>query len=159
MNSDRKRTHSNRFHYDYSQEGAFFVTLYVEDSIPALGQVTGQEVQLSASGEIAAAAWVNIPARFPQVELDEWIVMPDCLHGIILTMDAPTPNLLDSIIRAFKVETTAQANALNQMPGHRLWLESDYRHVIRSENALNALRYHIQTSPARWFSDGEINRI
>ncbi len=41
-------------------------------------------MQLSASGRVAAAQWQQLPDRFPALELGEWIVMPNHIHGILV---------------------------------------------------------------------------
>ena len=70
--------------YDYAQEGVYFVTVCIQDRACLFGAVADGEMQLNNSGQIAKAAWDDMPARFPSVRLDAFIVMPNHVHGIIM---------------------------------------------------------------------------
>ena len=83
MDTERRRSIRLRG-YDYSQPGAYFVTICARDSQCVLGEVTGDRVALSALGLLSHALWEQIPDHFPNVTLDEWIVMPNHVHGILL---------------------------------------------------------------------------
>ena len=77
MGPIRTRRHSIRLKgYDYACAGAYFVTLCTQD------RVLFFDNELMRA--IAERSWVNIPVHFPMVELDEWVVMPNHLHGIIV---------------------------------------------------------------------------
>lgn len=83
--------------YDYTRAGAYFVTLCTWNRECLFGEVAGGEMVLSRFGQIAAQKWQEIPRHFPNTALDEWVVMPNHLHGIvwILEDDAPTSNRRD----------------------------------------------------------------
>ena len=70
--------------YDYAQEGVYFVTVCTQDRACLFGAVADGEMQLNNSGQIAKTAWDDLPARFPSVRLDAFIVMPNHVHGIIM---------------------------------------------------------------------------
>ena len=76
-------------HYDYARAGAYFVTLCTGDHRCLFGRIEGEEMRLTRPGEIANECWRAIPTHFPQAALDEFIVMPNHVHGIIWIMDAP----------------------------------------------------------------------
>jgi putative transposase len=69
--------------YDYSQSGAYFVTICTFQRQHLFGAVNNGEMQLNVTGQIVSAIWQKIPQHFPSVEIDEVILMPDHLHGII----------------------------------------------------------------------------
>ena len=69
--------------YDYSQPGAYFVTILVKDRQCILGKVLGEAVYLSVEGKIVERIWKQIPQHHENVELDEFVIMPNHLHGII----------------------------------------------------------------------------
>lgn len=73
--------------YDYTRDGAYFVTLCVRDRTCLFGEVVNGEVRLSAAGRIVAEAWTWLAAQYPYVALDAWVVMPNHLHGIIVMGD------------------------------------------------------------------------
>ena len=70
-------------HYDYSQTGAYFVTICTRDRMCLLGDVVDGEMRLNDVGRAAHEAWERIPAHFATVETDAWIVMPNHVHGVI----------------------------------------------------------------------------
>ncbi len=71
--------------YDYSQPGAYFVTLVTHDRVSLLGDVVDGEMKLSLIGNAVNDAWLWLPSQFPHVELDEFVVMPNHLHGELYT--------------------------------------------------------------------------
>jgi hypothetical protein len=70
--------------YDYSESGAYFLTLCVRDMKPLFGRVAEGKMGLSPTGLVVQECWLEIPRHFRQVELDEFVVMPNHLHGILL---------------------------------------------------------------------------
>ena len=70
--------------YDYSQAGAYFVTIVTQDRVCLFGDVVGDTMQLNGAGRMARAAWEGLPRRFPGVGLDTFVVMPNHVHGIIV---------------------------------------------------------------------------
>lgn len=69
--------------YDYRQAGAYFVAVCVQGRACALGVVMGDNVLLTESGRIAKECWYTIPTHFDSVTLDEFIIMPNHVHGIL----------------------------------------------------------------------------
>ena len=70
--------------YDYTQQGAYFVTVCTEGRRRLFGAVVNGRMALNDAGRVVAACWRDIPNHFPHVALDEWVVMPDHVHGIIV---------------------------------------------------------------------------
>ncbi len=69
--------------YDYSQPGEYFVTLCVEDMKTLFGRVLDGRMELNALGEIADQEWRQSSTIRHELELDDWVVMPNHLHGIV----------------------------------------------------------------------------
>jgi REP element-mobilizing transposase RayT len=74
--------------YDYRQAGAYFVTLCVQNRECLLGEIADEAMVLSRSGEIVSQAWAWLAEQYPYVALDEWVVMPNHLHGIMVILDS-----------------------------------------------------------------------
>jgi len=68
--------------YDYSRAGAYFVTICTQARLCLFGDVVDAEMRLNAAGRMVDRQWRDLPHRFPFVELDEYVVMPNHLHGI-----------------------------------------------------------------------------
>jgi putative transposase len=68
--------------YDYSQPGMYFITICVKGKACLLGEMSGSEMQRNQLGDIVKTCWHEIPAPYPTVNLDAFIVMPNHIHGI-----------------------------------------------------------------------------
>ncbi|MDO9301634.1 MAG: hypothetical protein Q7T89_09635 [Anaerolineales bacterium] len=73
--------------YDYSQAGAYFVTICVHQRECLLGDVVNGKMQLSQFGKIVSYAWLDLPKHYPHVILDEFCIMPNHVHFIIVLID------------------------------------------------------------------------
>jgi REP element-mobilizing transposase RayT len=165
--------------YDYSSPGAYFVTLCVNRRKCTLGRIAVNEIRLSSIGRNVKQYWEGIPDHFPQVLLDEFIVMPNHMHGIIIITDTPcrgtacrapttdkfgkpTRGSLSTIIRSFKSTVTKHVNkqkskgmARRSHAENSFWQRNYYEHVVRGENDLNRIRQYILNNPFCWKDDEE----
>ncbi|HTE83554.1 MAG TPA: hypothetical protein VK821_02380 [Dehalococcoidia bacterium] len=74
--------------HDYAQSGADFVTICTEHRDCLFGEVVDGAMRLNPYGEATAACWHSIPDHFPGVELDEFVIMPNHIHGVVLIAPA-----------------------------------------------------------------------
>lgn len=70
--------------YGYTQPGSYFVTMVTHRRAPLFGEIAGGKMRLNDWGKIAAECWLAIPDHYDHVGLDEFTVMPNHIHGIIL---------------------------------------------------------------------------
>ncbi|MGB8212621.1 MAG: hypothetical protein WCE68_03580, partial [Anaerolineales bacterium] len=73
--------------YDYSRSGAYYVTIVTHGRECLFGQVVHAEMQLNPFGLIVQRAWFALPDHYPQVALDEFVIMPNHVHAVILLND------------------------------------------------------------------------
>jgi putative transposase len=73
--------------YDYTQCGAYFVTICTQGHVCLFGDVVDGKVVLNPFGRVVATYWERIPRHFPRVQLGSWVVMPNHIHGIIIITD------------------------------------------------------------------------
>jgi len=73
--------------YDYTSPGAYFITICSYQRQCLFGAIVDDEMQMSKIGEIAKSCWRAIPDYFAKVQLGEFVVMPNHLHGIIFITD------------------------------------------------------------------------
>jgi REP element-mobilizing transposase RayT len=139
--------------YDYSQAGAYFVTVCVSFRHCVLGSITNDAVQLSEPGKQVAATWSELPDRFPTIELDAWVVMPNHLHGIILLPDQQENPALGAIVRAFKAVSTHRVRSSGA--SRFRWQPNYYEHIVRTETELERIRRYIVENPMKWALDQE----
>ncbi len=166
--------------WDYSSEGHYFVTACVKNRDYVFGYVDDGKMILSGLGVIAEKCWNEIPCHFPFVILDEHVIMPDHVHGIIIikhdgnveTQDVETQNVVEtqnlasllrngnrfgpqsknlgSIIRGFKIGVTKWANKNNIS---FQWQPRFYDRIIRNEKELFNVRNYILNNPLKWEED------
>ena len=161
--------------YDYASEGAYFVTICTQKRENLFGAIVDSEMRLNEAGRMVEKWWHELPEKFPQIEIDEHIVMPNHFHGIVVIVGADLcvcpdegahagaplqRSALGDIVRWFKTMTTneyireVKQNGWTPFPG-KLWQRNYYEHVIRNELSLNDIRLYIQTNPACWAEDNE----
>jgi REP element-mobilizing transposase RayT len=76
--------------YDYSQAGAYFITICTHERERLFGEIADGDMHFSQLGQIAAACWRNLPKTFSNLEMGEWVIMPNHVHGILIIHD-PIP--------------------------------------------------------------------
>jgi putative transposase len=166
--------------YDYSQPGAYFVTIVSHERQNLFGEITNDEMQLNGIGVIIQQEWQRLPQRFTHVQTDTMVVMPNHLHGILvlecrgtgaefMEMDPvenpraptaegfgkPTPGTIPTIIRSYKSSVTQRVAWMAGRTDRPLWQRNYYEHVIRNEADLNRIRQYILENPLRWAMDEE----
>ncbi len=119
---------------------------------------------------IIADCWFQIRNKYQNIELDEFIIMPNHIHGIIqivvgaiheLPLQPFQSNnplsrrkmLLPKIIGYFKMNSAKQINKLRGLTGMHVWQRNYYDHIIRNEDELNRIRYYIKNNPVNWKDD------
>jgi uncharacterized protein (TIGR00252 family) len=155
--------------YDYSQEGACFVTVCVQGRQDLWGEILHGEMQLNQAGSMVERWWKELERKFPPIKIDEYyVVMPNHFHGIVFIPELSAPTTegghtgppLQRIVQWFKTMTTneyihgVKEHGWPQFKGS-LWQRSFYDHVIRDEASLNRIREYIASNPLRWDLDRE----
>ena len=167
--------------YDYSRTGAYFVTTVTQNRLCLFGDVVGDEMHLNEAGIMAQKMWETLPHRFPGIDLDAFVIMPNHIHGIIAinepvgaslastqansmatgeratTRVAPT---LGDVMGAYKSLTTIEyARGVTtwgwQSFDRRLWQRNYYERVIRDGRELDRAREYIANNPMQWALDSE----
>ena len=70
--------------WDYANNGTYFITICTQNRHHFFGTIQNQEMQLSEIGKLAAQFWMEIPNHFPFIELGNFVVMPNHVHGILI---------------------------------------------------------------------------
>ena len=157
--------------YNYSQAGAYFVTICAHQRLCLFGDVVAGEMRLSDRGQVVADIWGKIPEHHPHVKLDAFVVMPNHVHGIlhivrrgtacraptdrIERFGQPVPGSIPTIVRSFKSAVTKRINEIKGTSGQLLWQRNYYEHVIRTQDDLDDIRQYILGNPAKWSEDQE----
>jgi len=155
--------------YDYTQPGAYFVTVVTYQRECLVDEIADGQVRLTRYGEIVHSEWLRSAQVRPEIGLDEFVVMPNHIHGIVIIRGAVlvgahgraplhpyrSPRSLGSFVAGFKSAATKRINALRRMPGVPVWQRNYYERVVRNEEELNRIRQYILENPLRWAEDPE----
>ena len=151
--------------WDYGSPGNYLIGLVTKNRRHYLGEIMADPeypdkayLYPSAVGIIAQKFWLEIPKHFPFVELDEFIFMPDHMHGILKLRDqgkttwepnkfGPQSKNLASVIRGFKAAVKSQCTK-EGIEFH--WQTRYYDHIIRTQRRLDILRKYIRNNPINW---------
>jgi len=90
--------------FDYSQPGAYYVTIVTHERKQLFGQIVDGEMVLNEIGKMVKEVWIAIPKHFPNVELGEFVIMPNHIQGIIsitvgATHASPLPIIIGGLVQ------------------------------------------------------------
>lgn len=136
--------------YDYSSHELYFITLCTCQRRCVFGSIVSGQVDLNQWGEIVQSHWLDLPQHCPWLQLDEWVVMPNHFHGIVVLSHSQS---IPEIIHGFKARSSRHINQIRDEVGMPIWQRNDYRHPIRNATELQKIRHCIQTNPLAWRSD------
>ncbi|MBO1048762.1 MAG: transposase [Dolichospermum sp. DEX182a] len=152
--------------YDYTQEGAYFITICTKNKQCIFGDIKQGEMQLNLLGTIARDYWQEIPQHFPHIKLDIFVIMPNHIHGILWIIEKiKTTNqqrnfgemILGSIpcvIRSYKSAVTKKINQICHQKGiSSVWQKNFYEHIHQDEKSLEIIRNYIINNPLNWEND------
>jgi REP element-mobilizing transposase RayT len=173
----RFRVESTRLpSWNYADPGWYFVTICTQSGYPFFGEIVGHRMHLSPIGEIVAKEWQRTPGIRRNVALDEWCIMPNHLHGILIITTSPertveTPRRGVSTKAVVPSPSTLQPGSLGAIIGQLksvctkrirragyttfAWQARFYDHIIRSQASLMYIRQYIVDNAARWTEDSQ----
>ena len=151
------RKHMRLPDYDYSNPGAYLVTICTHARQNMFGAIRDNQVEQSQFGHVIEISWQNMPTFF-DITLDEYVVMPNHFHAIVWINDRSIKSKesqLIAIIQTFKSLATKRIHKLQKSTKSVIWQRSFYESVIRDEVHLNTVREYIIANPINWQSDLE----
>ena len=131
--------------YDYSQCGAYFVTICTQNRRPILSSIVGDDAHIVPKryGQIAEKYLKNA------AEIEKYVIMPDHIHMLIRLEEqgaekrSPQASRIASIVRSIKTLTTKEI-------GEPIFQRSYYDHVIRNQRDYNEIWEYIENNPRKW---------
>lgn len=151
--------------FDYGHEGWYYVTICVHKRRKIFGEVINDAMVPNAMGRAVAHEWLRTPSLRPDVDLDEYVVMPNHFHGIVRIVhgmnaqgvcNTPlrSPTLtMGAIVRGFKSAVTAMGKQCAIVPDGKIWQRNYYEHIIRDADDLERIRAYIRDNPRNWQRD------
>ena len=149
--------------YDYTQPGAYFVTLVTHHREEIFGEIINGEMKLSPLGEIVRQEWFRSGEIRREIQLfeDEFAIMPNHGHGVVWIVDGVrpeedgvrpslhrAPRSLGSFIAGFKASVTSRAK--HELNMTRIWQRNYFEHIIRNEAEFHNIWNYIDANPLHW---------
>ena len=139
--------------YDYSVNGIYFVTICTANRNLFFGDIVDGEVVLSDLGQIANICWRAIPEHCPNAFLDEYVIMPNHIHGVVIIDNrAGKISTLGTILGSFKSACTKICNRVQQKHFFG-WQRGYHDRIIHNDLSINKAREYIWQNPKRWLND------
>lgn len=168
-------------HYDYSQPGVYYITIVTREREHLFGDIIDDEMHLNSLGEIVRDEWLKTPSIRPEIELGEYIIMPNHFHAIIHILEnepsvsigsgdrpvaptdcpvvekrpGPMPKSLGALVGGFKSSVTVRINQFRATPGVPVWQRNYYEHIITSEKDYDNTETYIVNNPLNRNTDNE----
>ena len=149
--------------HDYSQKGAYFVTICIKGKHEILGQIvtTGAaecHLQLSEIGQIVKDEITILSTIYINITVDTYVIMPNHVHMIILIANNEHNLCLQDCERQNTVPTVSQImnqwkRSISIKLGFSPWQKSFHDHIIRSEKDYRRIVEYIKNNPSRWVDD------
>lgn len=159
--------------YDYGKNGAYFITFCTKNRVPYFGEIINQEMILNEMGKIAHQLWLEIPNQFSFAKLENFVVMPDHIHGIILIDKINERNNEGDVInhiRSINGGFAGESNPMNKENIPRIirwykgrcsyelrkkcpdfkWQSLYHDILIRDEKAFQNIQRYIENNPKTW---------
>jgi len=161
--------------YDYSQPGAYFITVVTHGRACLFGRVKNGEMHLNEAGRIVWDIWYSLPARYPQIALGAAVVMPNHFHGNVIINEPPVGAIHESpprvvqrdrqmqrrcmtlplVVGYFKMNSAKRINELLGSQGIPVWQRNYYEHIIRNDQEYNRIHLYIEANVDNWIQDDE----
>ncbi len=158
--------------HDYSQPGAYFLTICTWNKECLFGKIVDGEMRVNEYGRVVQDEWSRTAVLRPNIILDAFIVMPNHCHGIVVITGpskgvlqyAPTTHAaslrspsqtIGAIVRGFKSAATRRINILRCVSGVPVWQRNYYERVVRDDTEMHRTREYITSNPAGWLEDEE----
>jgi len=169
----RERKQARLGGYDYSQAGGYFITICTHNREYLFGQVINYQMALNEIGKIVKQWWLKLEDRFTNVKLEDYVVMPNHIHGILMVTEEENDvgaihelplqsgmilrrqMLIPKVVGYFKMNSAKYVNRLRGVVGISLWQRNYYEHIVRNESELSRIREYIQNNPLKWDLDRE----
>ena len=146
--------------FDYSTNGAYFITICTEKRVNILSQIVGEGLplpQLSDFGSVADR-WINkIPEKYNEVTLDNYVIMPNHIH-LLLSVSGkdgrgdPSPTMQE-VVGWLKYQITKEINSIRSQTGTKIFQRSFFDHIIRNDTDYTEIYNYICENPLRWNVD------
>lgn len=146
-------------HYDYTQDGLYFITICIQDRLCLFGKIVDNQMYLNEAGDMIKAAYIELGSYFSSVKCLDYVIMPNHIHFIIQIENNINQSIsLFDVIQRFKSITNSNyiknVKIKDWKPfNKKLWQRSYYEHIIRDEKDYLNIAEYIEFNPYNWQKD------
>lgn len=156
-----KRKPTRLREYDYSENGAYFVTICTNKKMHLFGEIKNAEMILNNLGIIVNNEILKIKSYYSNIQIDKYTIMPNHIHMIIVISDAeginpfPTKKYdISNVVGKFKAGISRSVgNAFMHSVKIPIWQRSFHDHIIRGEDDYKKIWEYIDTNIIKWEKD------
>lgn len=146
--------------FDYSKDGAYFLTICVQNRKNILSSIVGEGSplpKLSKYGAVVDALINKIPEKYDGISVVSYVIMPNHIHLLLLSLKEsgrgdPSPTV-DAAMGWLKYHATKEINALRGTTGCKVFQRSFHDHIVRNRDDYEEICRYIYENPIRWQFD------
>jgi putative transposase len=149
--------------YDFSRDGAYFITICTQNRECLFGEIVSGEMRLNDFDMVINDTWICMKNQYDYLDLGEYVIMRNHFHGLFIinkcsrgsSRTAPSDKSipLGRLLGVFKTVSTKRINEMRQPPGVPVWQRNYYEHIVRDDDELNHIREYIICNPTKWDHD------
>lgn len=153
--------------YDYSSDWYYFITICTKNREEFFGEIVNWEMCFNIYWNIAEECWNNITNHYENIKLDEFVIMPNHIHGIIIVgndyyrygitkgnenIHSLRKSNISNIIKGFKIWVTKKIR--DECKDFNFgWQKSFFDVIIKNQDQLGKTRQYILENPLKWSED------
>lgn len=167
--------------WDYGCNGSYFITICTKNREHFFGEIVDGEMHLNDSGKLAEQFWMNIPNQFPFIELGNFVIMPNHVHGILIIdknanftvsvenrlIASPQPAIKnyggitgiknpmfhENISRIIRWYKGRCSFEIRKSVSYFEWQSRFHDHIIRDAKSFDTIQNYIANNPINWGKD------
>ena len=164
--------------WNYASDAAYFIKICTRNREHFFGEINNSKMMLNEIGKMAEKYWLEISDHFPFVELGNFVVMPNHVHGILIidrgpgfienvealhcnastfSKISPKPGSISTIIRSYKSVVTKNVRLSGISKSHLnidfAWQPRFHDHIIRNNQSFHQIQDYIEQNPEKWKED------
>lgn len=138
--------------WDYRNAGIYFITICTQGREHFFGDCVDGKMRTSTIGLLVQGIWYEIPRRYPTIELGEFVVMPNHIHGILIQTDTSQSVHISNVVGGFKSACTRHINLIASDVGFA-WQRLFWDVIVKTEKSFHNIQNYIKMNPKKWKKD------
>lgn len=140
---------------DYSKMGVYFITVSTAPRCnhfwmnPGKKYDTPDAIELNEIGKVAEHMLLQIPAHYPHVLVDAYVIMPDHIHLLLRVLSKDTE--IDCVRKSISTVINQWKGIVTKTIGKSVWQKLFFDHVIRNDDDYESTLRYMYNNPLKWY--------